>query len=86
MHRVGNYEEFWCINNSLQCYHVNKDCEEAIVEQIAAKHQKISEDNKTDEGDITERERVTNQDARKFIAGLRIYFMQEAMKVVLYPH
>jgi hypothetical protein len=26
---------------------------------------------------MTERERVTDQDARKFIAGLRLYFMQE---------
>jgi hypothetical protein len=26
---------------------------------------------------VTERERVTNQDGRKFIAGLRLYFMQE---------
>jgi hypothetical protein len=27
--------------------------------------------------DTTERERVTNQDARKFIAGGGLYFMQE---------
>jgi hypothetical protein len=31
----------------------------------------------TDEDDTTERERMTNQDARKFIAGLWLYFMQE---------
>jgi hypothetical protein len=40
MHNVGNYEEFSCIDNSLQCYNENEDCEDAIVEQIAAKHQK----------------------------------------------
>jgi hypothetical protein len=40
MHHNGNYEEFSCINSSLQCYNENEDCEEAIVEQIAAKHQK----------------------------------------------
>jgi hypothetical protein len=34
-----NYEEFSCIDNSLQCYNENEDCEDA-VEQIAAKHQK----------------------------------------------
>jgi hypothetical protein len=41
------------------------------------KHQKTSEDQETDEDDMTERERVCNRDARKFIAGLRVYFMQE---------
>jgi hypothetical protein len=44
------------INNSLQCYNENEDCEEAIVEQIAAKHQKTSEDQETDEDDMTKRE------------------------------
>jgi hypothetical protein len=77
MHHVGNYEEFSCINNSLQCYNENEDCEEAIVEQIAAKQQKTSEYQETDEDDTTEHERVTNQDVRKFIARLRLYFMQE---------
>lgn len=41
------------------------------------KHQKTSEDQKTDDADATEREQVCNQDGRKFIAGLRLYFMQE---------
>jgi hypothetical protein len=31
---------------------------------------KISEDQETDEDDMTEHERMTNQDARKFTAGL----------------
>jgi hypothetical protein len=35
------------------------------------------QDQETDEDDTTKRERVTNQDARKCIAGLRLYFMQE---------
>jgi hypothetical protein len=69
-HLVGNYEEFSCIDNSLQCYNENGDCEEAIGEQIAAKHPNTSEDQETDEDDTIKRERVTNQDARKFIAGL----------------
>jgi hypothetical protein len=77
MHHVENYEEFSCINNSLQSYNENEDCEDAIVEQIAAKHQKISEYHNTNEDDTTKHERVTNQDARNFIAGLRLYFMQE---------
>jgi uncharacterized membrane protein len=55
---------------SLQCYNENEDCEDAIVEQIATKHQKTSEHQETDEDDTTERERVTNQDARIIIAGL----------------
>jgi hypothetical protein len=35
---IGNYKEFSCIYNSLQCNNENEDCEEAIVEQILAKH------------------------------------------------
>jgi hypothetical protein len=72
MHHDGNYEEFSCIDNSLQCYNKDKDCEEAVVEQIAAQHKKISEDQESDEDGMTECERVTNQDAREFIAGLRL--------------
>jgi hypothetical protein len=41
-HQVGSYEEFSCIDNSLRCYNENEDCGEAVVEQTAAKHQKIS--------------------------------------------
>jgi hypothetical protein len=37
---------------------------------------KTSENQESDD-DTTDLERVTNQDARKFIAGLRLYFMQE---------
>jgi hypothetical protein len=74
---ASNCKEFSCINNSLQCYNENEDWEEAIVEQIAAKHQKISEYQETNKDDTTKRERVTNQDAMEFIAGLQLYFMQE---------
>jgi hypothetical protein len=81
MHYVGNYEEFSCIGNSLQCYNENEDCEDATVEQIVANHQKTSKCQETDEVDTTERERVTNQDAGGFIAGLRLYFMQEGYEV-----
>jgi hypothetical protein len=38
---------------------------EAIVEQIALKRQKTSKDQETDEGDMSERERVTTQDAQE---------------------
>jgi hypothetical protein len=34
MSHIRNYEEFSCINNSLQCYNENEDCEEAVVEQL----------------------------------------------------
>jgi hypothetical protein len=47
-----------------------------IVGQFVAKHQKTLQDQETDEDDTTERERVTNQNARKFIAELRFCFMQ----------
>lgn len=77
MYHVENYEEFSCSDSSRQCYNENEVCEEAIVEQVAVKCQKISEAQETDKDDTIERERVTNQDARKFIAVLRLYFMQE---------
>jgi hypothetical protein len=32
LHHIGNYEEFLYIDNNLQCYNENEDCEEAIVE------------------------------------------------------
>jgi hypothetical protein len=32
-------QEISCINNSLQRYNENEDCEEAIVERTAGKHQ-----------------------------------------------
>jgi hypothetical protein len=76
MTHIGNYEEFSCIDSSLQCYNENEYREDTTVEQIAAKHQKTSAYQETDEDDTTEHERVTNQDAKKFIARLRLYFMQ----------
>jgi hypothetical protein len=39
MHHVGNSEEFSRIDNSLQCYNENEDCEDTTVKQIAVKHQ-----------------------------------------------
>jgi hypothetical protein len=56
MHHVRNYEEFSCIDNSLQCYNENGDCENATVEQIAAKHQKTSEYQETNEDNMTDHE------------------------------
>jgi hypothetical protein len=41
-HQVGNYEEFSCIYNSFHCYKENEDCEEAVVEQTAAKISKAT--------------------------------------------
>jgi hypothetical protein len=56
MHHGGNYEEFSCIDNSLQYYNKNEGCDEDIFEKIAAKHQKTSEDQETNEDDTTEHE------------------------------
>jgi hypothetical protein len=75
IHHIWNCEEFSVTEHSLQCYNANDDCEEATVEQIMEKHYKTSEDQETNEDDMTEHERVTNQDARKFTAGLWPYFM-----------
>jgi hypothetical protein len=48
---VRNYEEFVCINNSLQCYNENEDCGDAVVEQVTATHQETSQNQETDEVD-----------------------------------
>jgi hypothetical protein len=48
------------------------------VDKIAAKDQMISGDEETDEGYTTESERVTHQDAKKCLEGLRLHFMQES--------
>jgi hypothetical protein len=49
-----NYEGFVCIENSLECYDENEDCEAAIFYQITAKHQETSEDQESDEVDTPE--------------------------------
>jgi uncharacterized membrane protein len=64
------------VSTIVQCCNGNKDCEEAIVEQIAAKHHKTSEVQESEEDNTTQHERVTKEDARMFIAGMRLYFMQ----------
>jgi hypothetical protein len=56
MHHVRNYEQVSCIDSSLQWYNENEDCVEAVVEQIATKRQKTSEDQESNEGNTTERE------------------------------
>jgi FKBP-type peptidyl-prolyl cis-trans isomerase len=76
IHHVGKYEEFSCNNNSLPCYNENKDCEEATLEQSAAKHQE-TENQENDEDDTTKSEQVISQDAKKFTAGLQFCFTQE---------
>jgi hypothetical protein len=52
MHRIGNYKMLSCLDHSLQCYNENEDCDKAIVEKIAVKDQKTS-DQGTDEDDMT---------------------------------
>jgi hypothetical protein len=31
-YHIGSYEEFTCVDNSLQCYNEKEDCEDATVE------------------------------------------------------
>jgi hypothetical protein len=76
MHCFRSYEEFSCINNSLHWYNENEDSEEAIIEQIAVKHQKTSDNHETNDDNRSECEWVTNQDAMKFI-GLWLSLTQE---------
>jgi hypothetical protein len=46
------------------------------------KHQKTSEDQQTNEDDMTKHEWVNNYDAKKFIAGLHFTSCRKAMKAV----
>jgi hypothetical protein len=58
---IGNYEEFSFINSSLKCHNENEDCDMAVFERIATKHQKTSEDQETGKDDTTEHEGVRVQ-------------------------
>jgi hypothetical protein len=53
VYHVRNYEEFSCINSSLQCCNENDDCEESVVEPFPVKCQKISEDQENVKHDMT---------------------------------
>lgn len=41
---IRSNKEFACINISFQSHNKNEECEDAIVEEIAEKHQKTLED------------------------------------------
>jgi hypothetical protein len=69
---VRNCEEFEGIDNNVECYNENEDCEDEMVESILSKHQDDElEGMESDEDDTSELERVSTQDARKFIDQLR---------------
>ncbi|CAH8477968.1 unnamed protein product [Dicrocoelium dendriticum] len=74
---VENYEEFLSIDNELQLYDGNEECDAAIVARIAAKHTTATEDHGRDEENPNVLMPVTKQDARKCIETLHRYFMQE---------
>jgi hypothetical protein len=54
LQRIRKYEGFVCFENSIQCCNENGECEDAIVEEIAAKQQETSEDQGSDEVDTPE--------------------------------
>jgi hypothetical protein len=58
--KVRNYEEFEGIDNNVECYNENEDCEDEIVESILSKHQDEElEGKESDEDDTSELEQVT---------------------------
>ncbi|XP_067126959.1 tigger transposable element-derived protein 6-like [Centruroides vittatus] len=78
LQHIISYKGFVYIDDDIQCYNENEDCEDENVEEILAKQQDISEDQESDEIDDTpEVDRVSDRDARKFVARLQHYFMQE---------
>ncbi|KII65755.1 hypothetical protein RF11_04388 [Thelohanellus kitauei] len=60
------------IDNNLPCYDNNEDCDDLIDECLKSKHEKF-EDDDDDDSPVP----VTNQEAKKCIAVLQRYFMQE---------
>ena len=77
MLQVTNCEEFLSIDNNLPCNDENEICDQAIIEQIVTERSEIAEILESDENDLSEYCQVTNKDARRHIAELRRYFMQE---------
>ena len=75
--QITNWEEFLSIDNNLACYNENENCDQAIIEQIITERSGTAEIVESDENDTSENERVTNNDARRHVAALRRYFMQE---------
>jgi hypothetical protein len=64
LQKFRNCEEFEGIDNNVECYNENEDCEDEIVESILSKHQDEElEGEESDEDDTSELERVTTQDA-----------------------
>jgi hypothetical protein len=43
IHLIGNYEEFSYSDSSVRCFNEYEDCEDVVVEEIAEKHQKMTE-------------------------------------------
>ncbi|KFM64333.1 Tigger transposable element-derived protein 4, partial [Stegodyphus mimosarum] len=78
LQQVQNCEEFLSIDNELQCYNENEDCEAAIVARVTAKHTAASEDQESDDDDAANKlVQVTTQDAKKCTETLCRYFTQE---------
>ncbi|KII71842.1 hypothetical protein RF11_01387 [Thelohanellus kitauei] len=77
---IIDYEEFSTIDNNLPSYDNNEDCEDLIVEGIKSKHEKFEQDD--DESPVP----MTNQEAKKCMAVLQRYFMEEGKERVLHPH
>lgn len=76
LEQVNNHEEYLSIDNDLQCYDVNEDCDESIVARVSAKHT-TAEHHESDDDTPNKLVQVTTQDARKSIETLRRYFMQD---------
>nr|CAD7458593.1 unnamed protein product [Timema tahoe] len=72
-----------CADNemSLDLQHF-QNCEDTFIEEIVAKHLETTEKQENDDNETPKQ--VTNQDASKYIAGLRCYFMQEGNEGI--PH
>jgi hypothetical protein len=80
--KFRNYEEFEDIDNNVERYNENGDCEDEIVESILSKHQDEElEGEESDEDDTTELERVTTQMPGNLLIGYDTS-CRKAMKAV----
>ena len=72
---VINCAEYLSIDNNIECFDENEDCEDSIVEHMLATNPKLGEAQESDDEDPPE-QMVTDLEARKCISCLKPYFMQ----------
>jgi hypothetical protein len=73
----------WSINNNVECYNENEDCEDEIVESILSKHQdKELEGEESDENDTSKLDEWLHRMPGNLLMGYDDISCRKAMKAV----